>query len=138
MILPTASPPGPRTTWISRTGLRIFGPLLVLFVAVGCGGEGELEQPTPLYGEEPIAYPVELWDEGVEGTTLLRVRVNETGVVDSVEVLESSGHEGLDAAALTGARELRFQPGRKDGKRIRMWASLPVHFSKRPRANDDS
>ncbi len=118
--------------------LRRLAATLTLLLLVGCGGEGELEQPTPLYGEEPIAYPVELWDEGAEGTTLLRVRVNETGVVDSVEVLESSGHEGLDAAALTGARELRFQPGRKDGKRIRMWASLPVHFSKRPRVNDDS
>lgn len=111
--------------------------LLLLFGGVAaCGGEGELEQPAPLYGEEPIAYPVELWDEGVEGTTVLRVRVDETGVVDSVEVLESSGHEGLDAAALTGARKLRFQPGRRDGERIRMWASLPVHFSKRPRTDD--
>lgn len=99
----------------------------------GCGGDAELQQPAPLYGEEPIAYPVELWDEGVEGTTVLRIRVDETGTVDSVEVLESSGHEGLDAAALAGARELRFEPGRRNGDRIRMWASLPVHFSTRPR-----
>ncbi len=123
--------------FLSAAGHRVLGACaIVLLVLAGCGGESELEQPTPLYGEEPIAYPVELWDEGAEGTTIVRVRVDETGRVDSVEVVESSGHEGLDAAAVAGARDLRFQPGRKDGKRIRMWASLPVEFSKRPRADD--
>lgn len=116
--------------------LRIPALLLAL-VITACGGEVELEQPAPLYGEEPIVYPIDLWDDGVEGTTLLRLRVDEAGVVDSVEVVESSGHEGLDAAAITGARDLRFQPGRRNGKRIRMWASLPVHFSKRPIADEN-
>ncbi len=110
--------------------------LLLLPVAlsglVACGGETDIEQPIPLYGENPIEYPLDLWDEGVEGSTLLRVRVSEVGEVDSVEVTESSGHAGLDSAAVNGARQLRFQPGRKNGKRVRMWATLPVHFSTRP------
>ncbi len=105
---------------------------LTLVALAACGGEGELEQPTPLYGNSPIEYPLELWDEGVEGATILRLRVDERGQVDSVEIAESSGHEGLDAAAVAGARSLRFEPGRKDGKRIRMWATLPVEFSTRP------
>jgi periplasmic protein TonB len=108
----------------------------LLFLA-GCGQGGDLEQPTPLYGEAPIDYPIGLWDEGVEGTTLLRLRVSETGEVDSVEVVETSGHLGLDSAAVAGARDLRFQPGRRNGKRIRMWASLPVHFSTRPRSSEE-
>jgi protein TonB len=96
-----------------------------------CGGAEEIQQPAPLYGEE-VAYPLALWDEGVEGETVLRVRVTDTGVVDSVEVAETSGHLGLDSAAVEGARDLRFQPGRRNGERVRMWATLPVVFSRRP------
>ncbi|TVR55826.1 MAG: energy transducer TonB [Gemmatimonadales bacterium] len=116
--------------------LRV-GFVAALLLLVGCGQGADLEQPTPLYGEAPIDYPIGLWDEGVEGTTLLRLRVSETGEVDSVEVVETSGHLGLDSAAVAGARDLRFQPGRRNGKRVRMWASLPVHFSTRPRSSEE-
>lgn len=98
-----------------------------------CGGEGEVERPAPLYGEVPIDYPLRLWDQGMEGETLLRVRVTDTGQVDSVEVVESSGEAAFDSAAVHGAKDLRFRPARRDGKRIEVWAKVPVHFSKRPR-----
>jgi TonB family protein len=101
--------------------------------ALACAGDQDLERPTPLYGEVPIEYPLELWDQDIEGETTLRVRVTDAGRVDSVVVLESSGHSAFDSAAIDGARELRFQPARKNGKRIEVWAHVPVHFSKRPR-----
>lgn len=106
--------------------------LVVAGAASACGGEGEIEQPAPLYGDIPIEYPLHLWDQDMEGETLLRVRVTDTGAVDSVEVVESSGHADFDEAAVDGARSLRFTPARKDGERIRVWARVPVHFSKRP------
>jgi TonB family protein len=109
----------------------------MILALAACRPNGELERPLPLYGESPIEYPLDLWDGGAEGTTVVRVRVTDTGIVDSVEVAESSGHPGLDSAAVAGARELRFQPGRRDGKRIRMWAALPIHFNKRPRPTDE-
>jgi TonB family protein len=111
----------------------LAGALLLAAAAAACAGDGEIEQPTPLYGEMPIEYPIQLWDQHMEGETLLRVRVTDTGAVDSVEVLESSGHPDFDRAAVRGARELRFSPARKEGKRIEVWAEVPVHFSKRPR-----
>ena len=110
--------------------------LSLTLVAAGflaaCAGEGEIEQPAPLYGEVPIEYPLHLWDQDMEGETLLRVRVTDTGSVDSVEVMESSGYQDFDAAAVDGARKLRFTPARQDGERIRVWARVPVHFSKKP------
>lgn len=121
---------------MTRTGRKeILGwaaALTVSFGVLACGGEGEIEQPTPLYGDVPIEYPLHLWDQDMEGETLLRVRVTDTGAVDSVEIVESSGHGDFDEAAVDGARELRFTPARQDGKRIRVWARVPVHFFKKP------
>jgi TonB family protein len=110
-------------------------PMAVVLVVglAACGTDGEVEQPAPLFTEVPIVYPLSLWDQDVEGETLLRVRVTETGAVDSVEVVESSGFEAFDSAAIAGARDLRFQPARRGGKRIEVWARVPVTFSKRPR-----
>ena len=106
--------------------------LLLVACATVCAPDTPIEGPTPLYSEVPIDYPLELWDQNVEGQTLLRVRVTDMGSVDSVVVIESSGHPEFDSAAIAGARDLRFRPARKDGKRIEVWAQVPVHFSKRP------
>lgn len=111
---------------------RLLTGALTSILLLGCTGTEELQQPVPLYGEEPVQYPLELWDLGIEGQTTLRVRVTDMGVVDSVEVAESSGHLALDSAAVQGVSDLRFQPGRSNGKRVRMWATLPVVFSRRP------
>jgi len=102
-------------------------------VATGCGTDREIEQPTPLFGEVPIEYPLHMWDQDKEGETILRVRVNDVGGVDSVEILGSSGYPSFDSAAVAGASDLHFTPARRDGKRISVWAEVPVHFSKRPR-----
>ncbi len=109
--------------WIAMLGL----------LATGCGGEDVIERPTPLYGEAPIEYPLHLWDLDLEGETIVRVRVTDTGGVDSVEVVTTSGHAAFDSAAVEGVRDLRFQPARRDGRRIEVWAQVPVQFSKRPR-----
>jgi len=106
---------------------------VALLAAISCGGEGEIEQPTPLYTQIPIEYPIQLWDQDMEGETLLRVRVSDVGAVEEVEIMESSGYAAFDSAAVSGARDLRFAPARQDGERIEVWAKVPVHFSKRPR-----
>jgi protein TonB len=107
--------------------------LAALITAFGCGTEREIEQPTPLFAEVPIEYPLHLWDQDMEGETLLRVRVTDVGGVDSVQVVETSGYPSFDSAAVAGARELRFRPALRGGRRITVWAEVPVHFSKRPR-----
>jgi protein TonB len=106
---------------------------LAAALSLACAEEAEIEQPTPLYGEVPIDYPLHMWDQDMEGETILRVRVTDVGAVDSVEVLASSGYGAFDSAAVTGARSLRFTPARRGGERIAVWAEVPVHFSKRPR-----
>ena len=98
-----------------------------------CGGEGLVERPSPLAGAMTIDYPLSLWDQGIEGECLLKVRVNDLGLVDSVVVLDSSGYPAFDSAAIHGARDIRFRPARKSGKRIGVWAQVPVRFSRNPK-----
>lgn len=119
-----------------RSRFQLFLVPLVVLLSIGCLGEEELERPEPLYGEDPVEYPLTLWDTNVEGETLLRVRVTDTGTIDSIEVSKSSGHLGLDSAAVQGVRVLTFQPGRSNGRRTRMWATLPVVFTKRSQGAD--
>ena len=114
----------PRSAPVLLLGLFLTFPL------TGCGEGEPMEAPTPLYGEVPIEYPLDLWDADVEGETTLRVRVTEMGVVDSVEVIQASGYPAFDSAAVRGALQLRYSPARKNGERISVWAKVPVHFSK--------
>ena len=114
---------------LPRVVTHFSGLLAVSFLILGCGAGGEVEEPVPLYGEIPIEYPLDLWDAEVEGETLLRVRVSETGDVDSVEVVEASGYPAFDSAAVRGAIQLRYTPARRKGKRISVWARVPVQFT---------
>lgn len=106
--------------------------LLVAATTAGCSGDRGIERPRPLFAESPVEYPLRLWDQGIEGSTLVRVLVNETGGVDSVVVVESSGHSEFDSAAVEGARAMEFEPATREGQPLRVWARVPVHFSKRP------
>ena len=123
--------PSPSRHRRSRAGT---GRLAILALGVpalaACTGDGEVEEPAPLGDATPIEYPLEMWDQGIEGETVLQVRVNELGEVDSVAVIETSGHGPLDSAAAEGARAMRFQPGRRNGRDVPVWVRIPVQFSR--------
>lgn len=123
---PTAGPkagPGPRLA-AALLAAATFA------LAAGCGGDQPVTDPRTLSVESPFRYPIEAWDADVEGETVIMVHVTDMGDVDSVYVLESSGQPMLDSAALSGARQLEFAPGRRGDRRIAMWAKLPVRFTK--------
>ena len=114
-----------------RPSLVLCG--LLAGVMSGCSGDQEIDSPSPLSASVPIDYPLDLWDQGIEGSSMLKVRVTDMGNVDSVVVVESSGYDAFDSSAVRGARTLRFSPARQGDKRIEVWAHVPVHFSKKPR-----
>ena len=125
-MMPSPCPHRRSRAGTGRLAILAFGvPALA-----ACAGDAEVEEPAPLGDAIPIEYPLEMWDQGIEGETVLQVRVNELGEVDSVAVIETSGHEPLDSAAAEGARAMRFQPGRKDGRDVPVWVRIPVQFSR--------
>ena len=110
-------------------GAVAIGAVAIGALVVGCG-EAEIDGPTLLPGGTPVEYPVQEWDADVEGIALVRVLVNAEGGVDSVMVAEGSGSAALDSAALRGAWEMEFEPALREGRALRVWARIPVHFAK--------
>jgi TonB family protein len=105
------------------------GCVAVLLVLAACGGPPEpIKQPELMPDASPFVYPVALWDQQLNGETLLMVHVTREGIVDSVTVFSGSGHAEFDSAAVAGARKLRFVPGRRGERPVDMWAKLPVRF----------
>ncbi len=96
-------------------------------VLAGCASE-KIDPPVPLDAESSVEHPSELAAAGVGGTTRLRLLIDEAGSVDSVEVAESSGHPGLDSAAVDGARRMEFEPASRAGEPVRAWVDAPVRF----------
>jgi TonB family protein len=110
---------------------RAAGAVLLLALCAGCNGDAEpVAQPVPATRENPIEYPVSMWDRGVEGEAVLLLHVNELGDVDSAYVERTSGHAEFDSAAVSGARKLQFTPGRRGEHAIAMWTRVPVRFAR--------
>jgi TonB family protein len=73
-------------------------------------------------------YPAELRTQGIGGTALVWVLVDEYGGVKKVQLDKGSGHEALDQAALRVAEGIEFSPALNDGEEVPVWISLPITF----------
>ena len=121
---PAPAPPEPRTSDARTASARDAsgGPDLEAPVR-------PLKEAVPLYRENPPpAYPRVARRRGCEGTVLLEVLVTEKGRVGERRVVESSGHEPLDKAALQAVKDWRFSPGRRGNRAVAMRVLVPVRF----------
>ncbi|MEO5511651.1 MAG: energy transducer TonB [Longimicrobiales bacterium] len=103
--------------------------LTVLVIAACEPKDQTVVQPVAMADANPVRYPVTLWDSRTEGETVLLVHVNERGDVDSTQVDIGSGHVAFDSAATTGAKKLRFTPGKRGERYVAMWTRIPIRFS---------
>lgn len=76
----------------------------------------------------PPRYPEAARRVGIEGTTVLKVRIREDGGVGDVIVAQSAGAVALDQAAVDAVQRWRFEPARRGGHPVAVWVSLPVRF----------
>lgn len=114
--------------------MKRFVPAPLIVALAACASDAPLVLPVAVEQETPFVYPEELWDEGVESQAVVMVHVTADGAVDSVYVRTTSGYESMDSAALRGARELRFEPGRRGEEAVDVWVRLPVRFTRTPPA----
>ncbi|HEY1434098.1 MAG TPA: TonB family protein [Thermoanaerobaculia bacterium] len=82
--------------------------------------------PKPIDRFMPI-YPERALKERVRGVVTVRVLVSETGSVVRADVAKGVRAD-LDGAAVTAAMQWRFEPGRKGGRAVRTFATIPFSF----------
>lgn len=73
-------------------------------------------------------YPSMLRDAGIGGTVIVWFYINEQGVVETVQVNESSGHAQLDDAALRVAQQFEFTPALNREDIVAVWVQIPIQF----------
>lgn len=76
-------------------------------------------------------YPTLLKDAGISGTTVIHIFIDEDGVVQNTLIDESSGHKGLDDAALKIGLVAKFSPAKNRDKFVALWISMPITFTAR-------
>jgi len=73
-------------------------------------------------------YTAEAKRAEVEGTVILEAIVETDGTVGDVTVTKGL-EPGLDEQAVKAARQWRFEPGKKDGKAVRVRITLEMTFT---------
>jgi TonB family protein len=66
-------------------------------------------------------------DAGIEGVVVLSVIISKEGVPEEIKVTESL-EPGLDKNAIAAVQQWKFEPGTKDGKPVRVYATIEVNF----------
>lgn len=100
--------------------------------------DAPLRPPTRIDDGQPFEFPPGAWQDGLGGTTVLKLLISREGIVDSAMVLESSGHPSLDSAALSQASALLFEPAAQGGEPVQVWGRLPVIFPQADELESDA
>lgn len=77
----------------------------------------------------PPNYPRLARRKGQQGTVKVKAKVGLGGEVETVELLESSGHKVLDDSALKTVKQWQFYPYQVDQKLSVAWVEVPVEFT---------
>lgn len=85
------------------------------------------QQVTYLDRSMPL-YPASARKRGIEGRVLLQVEVDAAGLPVLIRLVESSGSEALDRAALDAVRQWKFKPARRANHPIAATVTIPIHF----------
>jgi protein TonB len=85
-------------------------------------------KPQPVFIPAP-EYPDLARRAGIEGTTVVKALVDVDGSIAEVKILQTSGNQMLDQAALAAAKEAQFSPAKQRDRYVRVWVSIPVRFS---------
>jgi protein TonB len=119
--------------------MKALGLLLLMAGVMSCrktpGTNSEIgathdDPPVALDPQPLVEYPPALYQQGIEGTVILRLFVNEQGTVvrESTQVAQSSGYPAFDSAAMAGVPRMRFAPAQRDGRPVATAFTQPVHF----------
>lgn len=76
-------------------------------------------------------YPAILRDAGIGGRVVVWFFIDEDGTVQDRRISQTSGHVGLDEAALKVSGIYRFTPALNRDKKVKVWVQFPITFEVR-------
>ena len=85
------------------------------------------DPPVPLTPIRP-KYPEIAQEAGIEGTVVVQVFVDDRGRVKDTVILKGIPNTGLNEAASTAIRAVRFRPAKQRERAVGVWISIPVNF----------
>ncbi len=85
------------------------------------------DPPVPLTPIRP-KYPEIAQEAGIEGTVVVQVFVDDKGRVKDTVILKGIPNTGLNEAASTAIRAVRFRPAKQRERAVGVWISIPVNF----------
>ena len=88
------------------------------------GGEAALLK----FVRDNLAYPSIAQDQDLQGTVVLRFRVEKDGSIGQIVVKKSLSKECDQAAAQVVSKLKRFTPARQQGHPVPVWFTLPIRF----------
>jgi protein TonB len=84
-------------------------------------------KPKPIF-QQKAGYPELARRAGIEGQSVVMALVDIDGSIMDVQILQSSGNQMLDEAALAAARQWKFTPAKQGDKFVRVYVSIPMNF----------
>lgn len=81
-------------------------------------------------GNRPPQYPLAARQQGQQGRVILKYFVTEKGLVESIQVKESSGFDLLDQEAIRAISNYRYYPGQPG------WTEHPIKFTLKQTADE--
>jgi TonB family protein len=90
--------------------------------------QGNSDQPVAFTHSPPPQYPTLAVQHKWEGVVKLMISIDDKGYVVEVSVVDSSGFDVLDEAAISAVRNWRGLPASRNGKAISTTEILPIRF----------
>jgi protein TonB len=90
-------------------------------------GIGNLDNHPRTTTQVSPVYPEEMKRQGIEGTVIVEFIVDESGRVTNPRVVKSDD-PAFEAPTLRAVAGWRFEPGRKDGRRVSFKMAVPVSY----------
>ncbi|MFO7649844.1 MAG: energy transducer TonB [bacterium] len=88
----------------------------------------KVERKPVLVHQVSPEYPRLAREAGIEGTVTVTLVIDTLGLVESAEVLNSSGSSVLDSSALAAVRQMKFRPGYQMNRPVRVQGNMPFRF----------
>lgn len=111
-----------------------FGPAVAGGGGFGADGaqmskeKDNIHRPPRLLIKSALDYPSEARQNSVSGFVLLKILVNTSGSVESVQVEHSEPRGVFDAAATRSIKEWKFEPAIVKGQIVAAWTMQKIKF----------